>query len=134
MRVIKFRVWDGKNINVLESLKEMANHILQIGTDGFWLYSFETGTLISSTETGGIIMQFTGFKDKNGKEIYEGDILGCWEDVDGKRVQSRMQVFFDEKLSQWMLDCSSEQDKSTSYALFKEIEDFEYEIIGNIYE
>lgn len=37
-------------------------------------------------------------------------------------------------LGQWMLDCSSEQDKSTSYALFKEIEDFEYEIIGNIYE
>ena len=63
-----------------------------------------------------------------------GDILGDWEVVDGKKVQSRMQVFFNDKLGQWMLDCSSEQDKSTSYALFKEIEDFEYEIIGSIYE
>lgn len=80
------------------------------------------------------LLQYTGFKDKKEKYIYDGDILGDWELVDGKKVQSRMQVFFDEKLGQWMLDCSLKQDKSISYVLFKELEDFEYEVIGNIYE
>lgn len=80
------------------------------------------------------VMQYTGLKDKKGKEIYEGDIIGDWTEVDGKMVQSKLQVFFDVKLGQWMLDCSNNQDKSCYYALFKELQDFDYEIIGNIHE
>jgi uncharacterized phage protein (TIGR01671 family) len=81
-----------------------------------------------------IPLQLSPFKDKNEKEIYDGDIIGDWTEVDGKMIQSAMQVYFDEMLGQWMLDCSIKNDKSISYSLFQELKDFKYEILGNIYE
>lgn len=80
------------------------------------------------------VAQFTGQYDKKLKEIYEDDIVGDWTNVDGKMEQSKQTVYFDELLGQWMLDNSLKQDKTISYSLFSELQDFEYEIIGNIFE
>lgn len=76
--------------------------------------------------------QYTGLKDKNGKEIYEGDILGEWVDTDEGMIQSKLQVFW--KNGGWRIDASSKQDRSFFYDLYLELEDYEYEVIGNIYE
>lgn len=131
---IKFRAWDGKKIHYLESLEKEHNHYLQVGKDGFWLFASEDGRLITSIQQGGMLMQYTGLKDKDGKEIYGGDILSDWNEVDGKYIQSKMQVFWCDKVGAWKLDNSYKQDKSSGDLLSVELADFDFEITGNIYE
>ena len=111
-RVIKFRFFD-------KTLKSMGHRRPNT-------YDFDHEEIIP--------MQYTGMKDCKGKEIYEGDIIGDLTEEDKKMEQSKLTVYFDERLGEWMLDCSKDQDQSLSYALFKELEDFKYEVIGNIYE
>ena len=62
MREIKFRVWDRKG-KYMKTTKQAVNTILQ------------KVLLESPDKDDYILMQYTGLKDKNGKEIYEGDIV-----------------------------------------------------------
>ncbi|MCP9453895.1 MAG: YopX family protein [Candidatus Nanosynbacter sp. P11B_S7_bin.28.1] len=73
MRDIKFRIWDGVKNEWLASSNKYA-----LPYYGFALVG-EVMTVQSppiwSLDEGNIVEQFTGLKDINGREIYEGDIL-----------------------------------------------------------
>jgi hypothetical protein len=68
MREIKFRVWDGGQMHPVEQWTPSWVAVpVQVG-EGEW--QLEQRKLPETP-----LMQYTGLKDTNGKDIYEGDIL-----------------------------------------------------------
>ena len=80
-------------------------------------------------------MQYTGLKDKNGKEIYEGDIIKLVRDLDDNDKGELITVYFSS--GAFLVDCDFGEGDMAPIGWA--IEDWEaggdrFEVIGNIYE
>ena len=69
-RELKFRAWDKYNKQMWKSI------------DSISLF-FTNMEELQMADNGIIYMQYTGLKDKNGIEIYEGDICKCHDHPTG---------------------------------------------------
>jgi len=125
MRKIKFRAWSvGKNR--MFSCEQMVEDQLTLLPDGRFINvsGDDTSLSIIFDRDRMIPMMFTGLIDKNGKEIYEGDIVK-WRSIHNKRVTDGHidAVEFTSgywNLTPWIHELYSTHD--------------DIEVIGNIYE
>jgi hypothetical protein len=114
MRELKFRAWYKSEKKMIYNIQNEFEERIELGMDCFSDY-------LSNDDF--IVEQYTGLKDKNGKEIYEGDIVSK-HNSDTKGVVKQV------KDGQWAIYWDNVPDGY--YVLFK------YsnlcEVVGNIHE
>lgn len=111
-RVLKFRAWDGK---------QMRHDIFGVMNELFHLAMHNAGA--PHHKTNWIFMQYTGLKDKNGKEIYEGDVVLA---TDIERLKYK--IDFDDGCYYFIRPHNGDELTQTN------IKNWQIEIIGNIYQ
>lgn len=119
MREIKFRAWD-------KTEKEMFMPDTENNNENFFA-GFVNGVLRCSEsqydeDDDFILMQYTGLKDKNGKDIYEGDL------VNNEDNETAVIIY---ETGSFLLQYP---DSPLDFDSLFDFQDDRLEIIGNIYQ
>ena len=115
MREIKFRAWDKENEKMMKvSSLHLENKEISVKENGtFRLFRMQD------------LMQFTGVKDKNGKEIYENDLISC-------NKYKNIVVFFENGC--FKVKYSKNDTTNVTCTLDTFLEKYKCKISGNVYE
>jgi len=122
-REIKFRIWDPYNGEMTNTshVKTVSNVLLK------W-------ELLCDGDNNPSLMQYTGLKDKNGVDIYEGDLL----DVDFGNIHNpvgthkAVEVYFNDDYLEWSVRGGNIITRMVS-SLIGYVNPV-YKVVGNIYQ
>ena len=131
MRTIKFRAWDRKKKVMFYITKYLDYRWFEIFFEG-WNLSATSGhpnKEILTSYLDGELMQFIGVKDKEKKEIYEGDIYTLKYKMNYRKREDKCKVVFENAQFVGKCLCGCNQDRQIHNS-----KKFKVEIIGNIYE
>jgi hypothetical protein len=125
MRELKFRVWD----------KKTGKYLLPWPNSGFTLFGEVTCFDLIGQQFGKyenrllryndlIIEQFTGKRDRNGDDIYEGDVIYLYDEEERKNV--KREVYYDVQMVGYQLRYTREDLANPPMGSIS--------IVGNIHE
>ena len=115
-RPIKFRVWDKRETKGMST----KNMLYDAQLHHFWQDFVDY--------PGYELMQYTGLTDKNGKEIFEGDII-----IDTQK--QKYEIIFDENYARYDIKVCGENKLRGQTSYFTQIYEKKHiEVIGNKFE
>ena len=126
---MKYKLWDKENKEFLEDTWETEYAVLKNGNIiEIYDNGFGEGYSISDLENIEVL-QFTGLQDRNGKEIYEGNILKYNFPYDGRLKHVSPVKFLETEASFGIKDRYENE-----IPLYRITANNYFEVVGNIYE
>lgn len=131
-REIKFRAWNKKD----KVMVDVA--AINFGPSGLWSLIEDTDDAELQLADSYELMQYTGLHDKNGREIYEGDIVSfgsVWNNGDNEDIDEEFHigvVEYDPHYAVYNVNCEESGERRF---LFTDVVNYDgFGVIGNIFE